>query len=66
MLESEVVTGSIDVGILEDVYMVSFGSLNVVVMKILWLKHVDQGRRCIKKDAVGFWTALFNVREDPG
>lgn len=54
LLESEVVPGSIDVGILEDVYMVSFGSLNVVVMKISWLKHVDQGRRCIKKDSQGF------------
>lgn len=66
LLESEVVTDSIDVGILEDIYMVSFGSLNVVVMKISWLKHVDQGRRCIKKDAAGFWTALYSKREDPG
>lgn len=54
LLESEIVDGSFDVGILSAMYMVSFGSLNVVLMKLSWLKHYDQGRRCIKKDSNGF------------
>lgn len=65
LIDSEVVPGAIDVSILDAVYMVTFGSLNVVVLKLSWLKHVDQGRRCIKRDAAGFWTALYNAREDP-
>lgn len=65
LLESEVVDGSIDIRFLDAVYMVSFGSLNVVVMKVAWLKDVDQGQHCIKKDSYGFWTTLHHVHEDP-
>lgn len=64
-MESEIVPGSIDVGILQDIIMVSFGPLNVIVMKVCWLKHTHEGRRSIKKDAHGFWTVLFTAREDP-
>lgn len=45
--------------------MVSFALLNVVVMKLSWMKHFDQGRRCIKRESHGFWTVLYDAREDP-
>lgn len=65
VLDSEVVSGSMDVGVLERVYMVAYGSVNIVVMQVAWLKHLDQGRRCIKKDPYGFWTVDFEAREEP-
>lgn len=64
VMESETVPGSIDVGSLEDILMVSFGPLKCVVMRVSWLKHVHEGRRTIKKDADGFWTVYFSAREE--
>lgn len=42
----------------------AFGSLSVIVLKILWIQHLNQGRRTIRKDSLGFWTCLFDARED--
>lgn len=41
---------SIQVGILRHIYLVYFGSLTVMVMKMSWMKQTDQGRRTIKQD----------------
>lgn len=62
MTESECVPGSIDVGILQKIYLVAFGPLNMIILKVSWLKHVDHGCRTIKKDAAGFWTCRFDAR----
>lgn len=64
-LDSDCAQGSIDVGVLERIYMASYGSLKVVVMRVSWLQHVHQGQRCIKRDPYGFWTANINLREEP-
>lgn len=64
VLDSEVVQDSMDVGVLERIYMVSYGAMNVVVMRVSWLKHFNQGRRCIMKNAYGFWTVVFEAREE--
>lgn len=64
LVESEVVAGCIDVGTVEDIFLVSFGPLKSVVMRVSWIKHVDEGRRTIKKDGHGFWTVRFSARED--
>lgn len=64
LLESEFVRGSIDLAILEAKYLVSFGLLNVVVIKVNWLEYLDQGRHYIKKDYHGFWRALYSVKDD--
>lgn len=62
--ESEIVDGSIDVGVLSRIYLVAFGSLTVIVLKVSWIQHLNQGRHAIRKDPAGFWTCRFNARED--
>lgn len=62
--ESECVPGAIDLGILRKIYLVAFGSLNVIVLKVSWIQHMHQGRPTIKKDVAGFWTCRFDARDD--
>lgn len=64
VMESETVEGSIDVGVLSKIYLVAFGSLSVIVLKVSWIEHLNQGRRTIRKDPAGLWTCFFNARED--
>jgi hypothetical protein len=52
--ESEITGNDIDVGILTNILMVSFGTLSTVIMKVSWIKNIDQGRRIVKKDSSGF------------
>lgn len=54
VLEREFVEGYIDVGVLDKIYLVAFGSLSVIVLKISWIQHMNQGRRAIRKDLFGF------------
>jgi hypothetical protein len=63
-IQSETVPNSIDVGVLKDIMMVSFGTLTTVVMKVSWIKHNVHGRQTIKQDVAGFWTICFGVREE--
>lgn len=62
--DSECVSGSIDVGVLNKIYLVAFGCMSIIVMKVSWIQHVNQGRRTIRKDRGGFWTCQYNSRED--
>jgi hypothetical protein len=39
--ESEIARNGIDVGILTNILMVSFGTLSTIVMKVSWIKNVD-------------------------
>lgn len=64
VLESEIMHDSMDVGVLERIYMVSYESLNVVVMRVTRVKHYNHGRGCIKKNQYGFRTAMVDARED--
>ena len=41
----------VDVGILKDIVMVSYGGLSCVLMEGSWIKTTDEGRRVIKKDS---------------
>ena len=54
----------IDVGILKSILLVSFGSMNVVLMEGKWFKKIDQGRALIRKDRYGFWTIQSGSFED--
>jgi hypothetical protein len=64
--ETETSANGIDVGTLRKIFMVPFGTFTTVVMKISWIKNIDQGRHTIKEDSSGFWTLLFSAREEPG
>ena len=55
---------SIEVGIFKRILRVSFSGWNMIIMKVKWLKHEDEGRRCLKRDSMGFWTCKFTARED--
>lgn len=54
---------SIDVGILRDIILVSYGDLNCVLLEGSWIKSRDQGRAVIKRDQYGFWSVLFHARD---
>ena len=53
----------IDVGILRNILLVTYGGVTCVVMEGSWIKTRDQGRRVVRKDSYGFWTVQFNCRE---
>ena len=53
----------IDVGILRNIILVSYGAVNCVVMEGSWIKSRDQGRRVVRKDQYGFWLVQYNCRE---
>ena len=55
----------IDVGILKNIILVSYGAVNPVVMEGSWIKTRDQGRRVVRKDQYGFWLVHYNCREAP-
>ena len=44
----------IDVGILRNIIHVTYHGLSCVVMEASWVKAIDQGRRVVKKDPLGF------------
>ena len=46
----------IDVGILKNIIIVTYGGFNCVLMEGSWIKSSSQERRVIKKDSYGFWT----------
>ena len=54
----------IDVGILKSILLVTFGSMNVVLMEGRWFKKIDQGRASTKRDRYGFWTVKPDSFED--
>ena len=54
---------TLDVGILKDILLISYGKLNCVVMQGDWIKSSDQGRAAIRKDRLGFWSVLYNARD---
>ena len=54
---------TVDVGILKDILLISYGKLNCVVMQGEWIKSNDQGRASVRKDRLGFWSVKFNARE---
>ena len=56
-------SSTLDVGILKDILLISYGKLNCVVMQGEWIKSTEQGRAAIRKDRYGFWSVLFNARE---
>ena len=53
----------IDVGILRNIILVTYGGVTCVVMEGSWIKTRDQGRRVIRKDPYGFWLVQFSCRE---
>lgn len=55
----------IDVGILRDIILVSYGTLTPVLMEGSWIKSRDQGRRVVRKDSYGFWMVQYSCREAP-
>lgn len=63
-LVSERDPDSIEVGILKNILRISFSGWNMIIMKIEWLKHEDEGRSSLKKESMGFWTCKFTARED--
>lgn len=53
----------IDVGILKNIILVTYGGVNCVVMEGSRIKSRDQGRRVVRKDSYGFWLLQYNCRE---
>jgi hypothetical protein len=52
---------NIDVGILRNILMVSFGSTSFELMEGSWIAAQHQGRANVKKDRYGFWTVGFET-----
>ena len=57
---------TLDVGMLQDILLITYGKLNYVLMKGDWIKPRDQGQAAIKKDRLGFWSVLYQSRGSPG
>ena len=53
---------TLDVGILKDILLVTYGKLSCVVMRGTWMKSTDQWRASVKKDRMGFWSVLYEAR----
>ena len=53
----------IDVEILWDIVTVTYLGLSCVVMEGSWIKSIDQGRKVVKKDPLGFWMVQYDSRE---
>ena len=56
-------TNSLDVGILRDILLVTYGKLTCVVMRGEWMKSTDQGRASVRKDRLGFWSVQYESRD---
>ena len=56
---SERTVGSIEVGVLKQIYRVLFSGWSMVVMKADWVK-----REMLRRDRMGFWTCKLDVREE--
>lgn len=54
---------TIDVGIVKEILLITYGKVNCVVLQADWIKSTEQGRAAIKKDRLGFWSVLFNARD---
>ena len=60
-------SSTIDVGILKDILLLTYGKINCVVMRGEWMKPIDQGRSAVRKDRLGFWSMLYDARtRNPG
>ena len=55
----------IDVGILRNILLVTYGAVTCVLMEGSWIKTRDQGRRVVRKDPYGFWLVQYHCRELP-
>ena len=53
----------LDVGILKEILLITYGKLNCVVMRGDWIKSTDQRRAAIRKDRLRFWSVLYNARD---
>lgn len=58
-----ITSSPLDVGILKDILLISYGKLNCVLMQGDWIKPTEQGRAAIRKDRLGFWSVLYNARD---
>ena len=56
---------ALDVGVLHNILLVSYGELHFVVMEGAWIKRRKQGIRVVKKDRLGTWTVLSMATEGP-
>ena len=54
---------TIDVGIIKDILLITYGKVSCVVLQADWVKSTDQGRAAKKKDRLGFWSVLINARD---
>ncbi|KAG0596866.1 hypothetical protein M758_UG290600 [Ceratodon purpureus] len=54
---------TLDVEILKDILLVTYGKMNCVVMQGDWIKATDQGRAAKRNDRLGFWSVLFTAQE---
>ena len=63
-ITKETLNSKIDVGILRSILMVTFGSMNCVVMEGSWVAHKHQYHTNVKKDRYVFWTVGFFNRKD--
>lgn len=61
----ESVTTTIDVGILKNIILVSYGTLKCVVMEGQWIPPLVDNRRVVKKDPYGFWVVRYHARDGP-
>lgn len=53
----------IDVGILRNIILVTYGAVTCVLMEGSWIKTRDQGRRVVRKDPYGFWLVQYSCCE---
>ena len=47
----------------EEYIMVTYLGLYCVLMEGSWIKTTDQGRKVVKKDALGFWVVQYDSKE---
>ena len=55
-------SSTLDVGLLKDILLVTYGKLSCVVMRGEWMKSTEQGRAIVRKDRLGFWSVLYDAR----
>lgn len=54
----------IDVGVLKEIILVTYGGANISLMKCSWIAPMEEGRKTVLKDSSGFWKVKFNARQD--
>jgi hypothetical protein len=59
-ITEEMLNSKIDVGILKCILMVTFGSMNCVVIEGSWVAQEHEHCTNVKKDKYGFWTVGFD------